>query len=352
MPFEQITCPGLDDASQSLRLTRPAGPHLGTALLVQATPAADAGLAMARIAGRLVAMGLTVAQLDLGHRSRAADALQAAETLAARGLPITLAVGHGRGAAACMVLARQVTGLRALCLLAPAGLTPPGADPGSAWPAVPPPLLILQGLHDQAVSIAATMDLFAAAPHPKSLITLDSAGHGFDSPADADDVAGLIATWALRHLELRPPAPPPGMPEGIIRITEADRSGFLQHVAAGPCLHALADEPLAYGGSNRGMTPYGFLAAGLGACTAMTIRMYARRKGWPLADVRVDVSHDRMHAQDAHAGSDDRLEGFCRTIYLKGALSGAQRTRLLEVADRSPVARLLERSGNIRTVLA
>ena len=120
---------------------------------------------------------------------------------------------------------------------------------------------------------------------------------------------------------------------------------------SGPNHHALADEPAAYGGTNRGMSPYGFLSAGLGACTSMTIRMYARRKGWPLEHVSVDICHDKVHAQDAETGSGDKIDTWRRRIYLTGDLTGDQRQRLLEIADKCPVHRTLERSSEVLTEL-
>jgi uncharacterized OsmC-like protein len=100
------------------------------------------------------------------------------------------------------------------------------------------------------------------------------------------------------------------------------------------------------------MSPYGFLSAGLGACTSMTIRMYSRRKGWPLDHVSIDVSHSKVHAQDAATENPDKIDGWNRTITLTGALSQEQRQRLLEIADRCPVHRTLERSSEIVTELA
>jgi uncharacterized OsmC-like protein len=120
---------------------------------------------------------------------------------------------------------------------------------------------------------------------------------------------------------------------------------------AGPKHHVNADEPESYGGTDRGLTPYQFLAAGLGACTAMTVRMYARRKGWPLAHVSVDVTHDRVHAQDAGNGMMP-LETFTRLITLEGNLTGLQRERLMEIADKCPVHRTLERGSHVKTELA
>ena len=161
----------------------------------------------------------------------------------------------------------------------------------------------------------------------------------------------MIAAWGARYLDLRPPAPPPGAPEGIVRVSEADPNGFLHDVNSGPKHHTLADEPVAYGGSDLGMTPYGFLSSGLGACTSMTIRMYARRKGWPLEHVSVDVNHNKVHAQDADTRSDTQADKFTRVIHLKGPLNEEQRAKLLEIADKCPVHRTLERGSVVETRL-
>ena len=204
---------------------------------------------------------------------------------------------------------------------------------------------------DATVSIDNAANIFMTAKHPKSFVTLDNADHLVSKPADAEYAAEVIAAWAGRYLDLKPPAPPPGAPEGIVRVSEADPAGFLQDVTAGPIHHTLADEPEAYGGTNRGMTPYGYLSAGLGACTSMTVRMYARRKKWPLAHVSVDVSHDKVHAQDAETGADVKIDGFRREILLEGELTDDQRQKLLEIADKCPVHRTLERGAQVETVL-
>ncbi|MEO0917649.1 MAG: OsmC family protein, partial [Pseudomonadota bacterium] len=179
----------------------------------------------------------------------------------------------------------------------------------------------------------------------------DNADHLVSRPEDAEYAAEVIAAWAGRYLDLRPPAPPPGAPEGIVRVSEADPSGFLQDVNAGPFHHTVADEPMAYGGTNQGMSPYGFLSAGLGACTSMTIRMYARRKGWPLEHVSVDVSHDKVHAQDAETSKAVRIDSFRREIRLEGSLNNEQRQRLLEIADKCPVHKTLETGATVETIL-
>ena len=107
---------------------------------------------------------------------------------------------------------------------------------------------------------------------------------------------------------------------------------------------------MAYGGTNKGMSPYQFLAAGLGACTSMTVRMYARRKGWPLSHISVDVTHDRMHAQDAGTPN-ERIDRFTRVITLAGDLSDDQHKRLVEIADKCPVHKTLEAGAKVKTVL-
>ena len=138
----------------------------------------------------------------------------------------------------------------------------------------------------------------------------------------------------------------------MVRSSEADPKGFLQDITHGTRHHILADEPRAYGGTNQGLSPYGLMSAGLAACTSMTIRMYARRKKWPLAHVSVDVSHNKVHAQDADMGNGDKIDEWKRRISLSGSLDEAQRTRLLEIADRCPVHRSLEHSSNVVTELA
>jgi putative redox protein len=212
-------------------------------------------------------------------------------------------------------------------------------------------LLVLHAPRDATVSIDNASEIFLAAKHPKSFITLDGADHLLSRAEDAEYAADVIATWAKRYIDMPSPAPPVGTPEGVLRVSEADPNGFLQDVQSGPH-HLLADEPAAYGGTNKGLTPYGFLSAGLGACTSMTIRMYARRKGWPLTSVSVDVTHDKVHGQDAGTETKSKIDSFVRTITLQGDLDDSQRARLLEIADRCPVHQSLERSNHIETKLA
>src|SRR5262249_31109534 len=123
-------------------------------------------------------------------------------------------------------------------------------------------------------------------------------------------------------------------------MVRGSATGFAQQISAGP--HRLAsDEPVAAGGSDTGPTPYDLLLAALGACTSMTIGLYARRKGWPLDEVAVRLRHSRIHAQDCAdcADANVRIERIEREIALRGALTEDQRARLLAIADRCPVHR-------------
>lgn len=133
-------------------------------------------------------------------------------------------------------------------------------------------------------------------------------------------------------------------------IVRGSGAGFAQEISAGS--HRLAaDEPLAAGGTDTGPGPYDLLLAALGACTSMTVAMYARRKGWPLAGVTVRLRHSKIYAADCaecetREGKLDRIE---RDIQMDGALTGEQRVRLLEIADKCPVHRTLTSEINIKT---
>lgn len=402
MTTERITFEGHSGHKLAARLDRPDGPVLATALFAHCFTCSKDIPAARRIAGRLSAMGIAVFRFDftgLGHSegefsnttfsSNVADLVRAAEHLEGMGMSPDLLIGHSLGGAAVLRAAAQIPSSRAVVTLGapfdPEHVTHNFGDALSTIrekgqaelelggrpftikrdfvenieaeylaPAIAGlhrALLVMHGPRDSMVGIENAANIFSAAKHPKSFVTLDDADHLISNAEDAEYAAEVIAAWADRYLDLRPPAPPIGAPEGIVRVSEADPDGFLQDVNAGPHHHALADEPEAYGGTNRGMSPYGFLAAGLGACTSMTIRMYARRKGWPLTHVSVDVCHDKVHAQDAGAGAETKVDRFRREIRLEGNLSDAQREKLLAIADKCPVHRTLEAQSEIVTTL-
>lgn len=403
MTTERITFTGHSGEKLAARLDLPDGPHLATVLFAHCFTCSKDIPAARRIAGRLAAMGLAVLRFDftgLGHSegefsnttftSNVSDLHAAASYLADRGMAPDMLIGHSLGGAAVLRAAGDLPSVRAVATLgAPfdpehvthnfdSALETIGSD-GQAKvclggrpftirkefvedisaqnlaPAINDlrrALLILHAPLDDVVDIENAAQIFSAAKHPKSFVTLDDADHLISRPEDAEYAAEVIAAWAARYMHLAPPAPPIGAPEGVVRVSEADANGFLQDVNSGPFHHTLADEPLAYGGTNKGMTPYGFLSSGLGACTSMTIRMYARRKGWPLDHVWVDVCHNKVHAQDAGTRSGERIDSFKRVIHLTGALDAEQRARLLEIADKCPVHRTLEKSSEVITELA
>jgi putative redox protein len=137
-----------------------------------------------------------------------------------------------------------------------------------------------------------------------------------------------------------------------VRVVEALEGKFAVEVLAGR--HRLrADEPAAAGGSDTGPSPYDLLAAALGACTAMTIRLYATRKGLPLERVSVELSHDKVHAADCAQceTKEGRVDTIERVLTLEGALDEAQRAKLLEIADKCPVHRTLHSEVVIATRL-
>jgi len=401
MPTERFTFPGHAGHDLAARLDLPDGPHLATALFAHCFTCGKDILAARRIAARLAGMGIAVLRFDftgLGHSggefantdftSNVDDLAAAAQALGARGMAPALLIGHSLGGAAVLRARSKIESVRAVVTIGapfdPGHVTRNFADAlpriiedgvaevslggrpfeigrqfvediarGPLTPAIgslDAALLILHGPRDAVVGIDNASEIFMAARHPKSFVTLDRADHLLTGADDAEYAAEVIAAWAGRYVALTPPAPPPGVPEGIVRVSEADPDGFAQDVQAGDRHHAVADEPVAYGGTDRGMSPYGFLAAGLGACTSMTIRMYARRKKWPLTHVAVDVTHDKVHAQDA-GGTEAKIDAFARRIRLEGALDDAQRARLLEIADRCPVHLTLERTSRIETEL-
>lgn len=393
MTTERITFPGHSGDTLSARLDLPDGPHLATALFAHCFTCSKDIPAARRIAARLSAMGIAVLRFDftgLGHSkgefanttftSNVGDLHAAAAYLRERGMAPSMLIGHSLGGAAVLRAAGDMEGIEAVVTIgAPfdpghvthnfAGALDDIRAKGQAevdlggrpftigkdfvddveGQALAPiigrlksALLVMHAPRDAVVGIENATNIFSAAKHPKSFVTLDDADHLVTRAEDAEYAADVISAWVGRYLGLTPPAPPIGAPEGVVRVSEADVNGFLQDVQAGPH-HLLADEPLAYGGTNRGASPYGFLAAGLGACTSMTLRMYARRKGWPMTHVSVDVSHDKVHAQDAGTATDANIDLFRRRITVGGDLSEDQRQKLLNIADKCPVHQL-ERS--------
>lgn len=405
MKSDRITFPGAAGTALAARLDRPEGRVRAAALFAHCFTCSKDIAAARRIAGRLAALGIAVLRFDftgLGHSggefantnfsSNVADLLAAAAWMEAEGMPVSLLIGHSLGGAAAIKAAPAIASLRALVTIgAP-------ADPGhvahhfgdrvdtirregsarvmlagreieirrqflddisaaslaDALPRLGAALLVLHGPRDTVVGIDNASAIFTAARHPKSFVSLDDADHLLTDEADAEYVAGLIASWAARYLPPAAETPLAAAPEGVVRVAEAEASGFRQDIAIGGRHQIVADEPLAYGGTDLGPSPYQLLSAGLGACTTMTIRMYARRKAIPLDHVACDVPHDKVHVTDCEGcdTSQPKVDVFRRTIRLTGALSGDQRAALLSIADKCPVHRTLHGQVVIETELA
>jgi putative redox protein len=401
MGTERLTFTGHSGEQLAARFDKPEGAHLATALFAHCFTCSKDIAAAKRISARLAGMGIAVLRFDftgLGHSggefenttftSNVEDLVLAAKHLEELGHAPSLLIGHSLGGAAILKAAGQITSAKAVVTIgAPfdpdhvthnfsgalaeikdkgVGEVNLGGRPirigrefvddvaaenlGEAIGNMKKALLVLHAPTDSTVGVEIATQIFLHAKHPKSFVTLCDADHLITRSEDAEYAADVISAWASKYLDLRHPGPPIGAPEGVVRVSEADPDGFLQDINSGPFHHLYADEPLAYGGTNKGMSPYGLLASGLGACTSMTIRMYARRKKWPLSRVWVDVTHNAVHAQDTDGLS--RIDQFRREIHLEGDLDVAQRARLMEIADRCPVHKTLEAGARIETVMA
>ena len=209
-------------------------------------------------------------------------------------------------------------------------------------------LLVMHSPVDLVVGIDHARRIFEAARHPKSFVALPEADHLLlRDPADSEYVAAVLCAWSSRFVPSVPEEDREGRELAPTEVRVHGHRGLAQHVHAGRH-HLVADEPEAQGGTDLGPTPYAYLLAGLGACTAMTVRLYAQRKGWPLGEVDVVLRHEHAHADDAAAAGVARLERISKEVTLGGELDDEQRARLLEIADRCPVHRTL--TGELQVI--
>lgn len=219
-------------------------------------------------------------------------------------------------------------------------------------------LLVFHSPVDDTVSIDEAAKIYSAARHPKSFISLDKADHLLSRREDSEYVCEVIASWATRYLDLgdakeeKSSGTAPAVAAGQVVITEQNKK-FTRGVYTEK--HQLtADEPLSFGGSELGPNPYEYLLGGLGACTSMTIRMYANRKKLNLDNVEITLNHSRIHVNDcdeceSKEGFADRID---KVIKLEGDLSADERQRLLEIADLCPVHKTLHNEIIIDSKLA
>lgn len=208
-------------------------------------------------------------------------------------------------------------------------------------------LLVLHSPQDSVININSAAEIYTSALHPKSFVTLDGADHFLSSPSDSLYTGNLIAAWVQRYLELKEPE---GLRTHMEVVTRTRQGGFTTEIRAGN--HSLlADEPQSYGGAGLGPNPYDLLNAALGACTGMTLQLYAGRKKWPLTEAIVHLKHDQKYAEDCAVCEEKprRLDQLSREIELKGNLDEEQRKRLMEIADKCPVHKTLLNDITIHT---
>jgi putative redox protein len=213
-------------------------------------------------------------------------------------------------------------------------------------------LLVMHAPTDDTVGIDNATRIFVTAKHPKSFVSLAGADHLLTNKSDAAYVADVIAAWASRYLDpaVSEQAVDPGEAPRNVVVRETRNSKFQQTISTGPH-RLLADEPVSAGGEDSGPGPYDLLLASLGACTSMTMRLYADRKSLPLERVTVTLTHQKIHAEDCaecetSTGMLDRID---RVIAMEGALDAEQRKKLMEIADKCPVHRTLTSEVRIVT---
>jgi uncharacterized OsmC-like protein/pimeloyl-ACP methyl ester carboxylesterase len=223
-------------------------------------------------------------------------------------------------------------------------------DPAKALAGLRKALLVMHSPRDAIVGIDNAGQIFQAARHPKSFLSLDDADHLLTRRDDAAYAAEVLAAWSSRFVR-KMSSETESVPG--VRVVEAGEGKFAQDIYAGR--HRLrADEPVSAGGADSGPSPYDLLLAGVGACTAMTIRLYAEAKKLPLERVSVDLMHEKIHASDCAdcETKDGRIDRIERIVTLEGSLDDAQRMKLLEIAEKCPVHRTLHSEVLIPTRLA
>lgn len=375
------------------RLELPVGSTRAWALFAHCFTCGKDNKAAVRIARRLAGAGIGILRFDFAGIGRSegdfaasnfsgnvGDLIDAAEVMAETGMPPMLLVGHSFGGAAALAAAGALPGIRAIATIAApfdvehvlhqfdpetlARIEREGRadtaiagrpfvvgrqfvhdlrqhDQGARIAALKRPLLLLHAPRDQVVGIDNVTDIYLAAKHPKSFVSLDGADHLLGRPEDADFAADMIAAWAGRYL---PPAPPTAESRFDAEAEETRLGKFQLAMRAGKAAF-IADEPESAGGLGSGPTPYNLLSAALAACTTMTLRLYADRKGWAVERIRTGVAHRK----DKGAAVPDI---FARTIEIGGDLNAEQHEELVAVAERCPVHKTLEAGSRFDPVAA
>jgi putative redox protein len=406
VPNERFQFPGAEGQRLAAALELPEDETLAYALFAHCFTCGKDVLAAKRIAVALAAKGIAVLRFDftgLGSSegdfanstfsSNVADLVRAADHLRQTRKAPAILIGHSLGGAAVLAAAAQIPEAKAVVTIAapsdPAHVTHLLGDriddirrqgevevslAGRPFrikreflddiaehhlmdhiAGLHKALLIMHSPTDDTVGIDNATRIFVAAKHPKSFVALPGADHLLSDRRDSRYAADVIAAWAERYIDTAVPEAAAALgeaPRNVV-VRETRQSKFQQMVSIGPH-RLLADEPIAAGGEDTGPGPYDFLLAGLGACTSMTMRLYADRKSLPLQRVTVTLKHSKIHAEDCaecetKAGMLDQIE---RTIAMEGALDAEQRGKLMEIADKCPVHRTLTSEIHIVTLAA
>jgi len=212
------------------------------------------------------------------------------------------------------------------------------------------PILIMHSPQDSTVGIKNAEEIYKAAHHPKSFVSLDGADHLLSESKDSKYAGNLIAGWAERYLDF-PDKTDIETTHQVVASLNSE-AGFTTQMKVGNH-YLLSDEPLKVGGNDFGPSPYEFVSAGLSACTAMTIQMYTKRKGWDVENVEVHTSYGKSHAEDCQACESEnaKIDTFHREIKLEGQLDDIQKKRILEIANKCPVHRTLHSETQVITKL-
>ena len=211
-------------------------------------------------------------------------------------------------------------------------------------------LLIMHSPQDSIVEISNAEEIYKAAKHPKSFISLNGSDHLLMNKEDSSYVGKVIASWTEKYIELPEEESLESDHQVVASLNFAD--DFTTQMKLGRH-YITADEPISFGGQDFGPTPYELVSAGLSACTAMTIQMYAKRKEWKVDDVEVHTSYSKKHAEDCNEceSPSSKIDTFSREIKFEGNLDEEQIKKLLEIADKCPVHKTLSSKIKIETKL-
>lgn len=400
---EKVAFEGAQGDMLAALLDLPSGPPKAYAVFAHCFTCSKDIFAAARISGSLAARGIAVLRFDFtglgmsggefantNFSSNVADLLQAVAFLRREYEAPSILIGHSLGGAAVLAAAGEVPEAKAVATIgAPADAEHVihnfhadlsrieetgeaevtlagrsffirkqflddvrGQNLAARIASLKKALLIFHAPLDQTVGIENAAKIFDAAKHPKSFVSLDNASHLLARKSDALYVAEVLGSWASRYIGAGDEEPEVA-PVGGVTVTETGRGKFQQRVTSGRH-HLFADEPESFGGLDSGPNPYDFLSIALGACTSMTLRMYADRKGMELRRISVTVEHDKVHAEDCEGctrGRDGHIDRFTRSIRVEGGIDPEIKDKLLEIADKCPVHRTLERASVVVTTL-